>query len=61
MEFPNYQRIYLLEDKVQCQVFVQEKKQQISLLKLDLWMTQTLTIEPAKAQRPLIEMNPHMY
>ena len=46
MEHPDYQRIYLLEDQVNWQMLNYNIVERISLLELDLWITEKLTTEP---------------
>ena len=57
-EHPDWRRIYLLEDQVTRRMFVANIPKRVSLLELDLWMTEKLTTEPGRAQRPLVEMSP---
>ena len=58
MEHPDYRRIYLLEDQVNRQIKNYNIVERISLLELDLWMTEKLATERGRAQRPLVEMSP---
>ena len=57
-EHPDWRRIYLLEDQVTRRMFIPNIPERVSLLELDLWMTEKLTTEPGRAQRPLVEMSP---
>lgn len=58
-EHPDWRRIYLFEDQITRRMLVDNILERVSLVELDLWMTEKITTEPGRAQRPLVEMSPH--